>query len=316
MNPPELLPEWAITSEDLQNEFVVAQHQLSESLSFDDEQLIEFLGRHPREHLGVSAMGTDPTKPDEWRAGEAGDLGARELIEAVKEGRLWLNLRRSVDVHPEIRDLVSRLYDEMEQKTPGLKTFNHSSNLLISSPSAIVYYHMDCPVNMLWHLRGRKRVWAYPVAEQYLPTSTVESVIAGTSSEEISYDAAWDQDAFVVDLEPGQMITWPQHSPHRVVNTDGLNVSLSTEHYTRDAIRKNNVHLANRHFRSWNPAWAQSTDIHGFSPWLKEVALRACRRIPGLQPEQPTGYEYPKSFVVDLRAPNCTRTSAATESLV
>ncbi len=302
-----LLPDWSVTQTQLDRDVVVTNHALLEAGCFAEEALCQLLDAHPREDLGVSSMGTDPTRPEEWRSGDAGDLSGEQLLTAVLRGRLWLNLRRVVHHHRQIADLVTRLYAEMERRTPGLRTFHHSANLLISSPAAIVYYHMDCPVNMLWHLAGQKRVWAYPPTEKYLPRQVVEDVIAGVSSEEIAYEPAWDQEAVVVDLKPQQMITWPQHSPHRVVNTEGLNVSLSTEHYTKSALRKNNVHLANRHFRGWHPALGQRVQTSGLVPAIKEAALRICRRVPGLRPQPPRGYEYEKSFVVDLEAPHCVR---------
>ena len=112
-----------------------------------------------------------------------------------------------------------------------------------------MYYHLDCPINMLWHLRGTKRVWAYPLESGIVSDETIEGVLCGEKSEELDCRHEWDELAVVYELRPGEMVTWPQHTPHRVVNTGGLNVSLSTEHMTRSGARRNNVYLANRHFR-------------------------------------------------------------------
>ena len=78
------------------------------------------------------------------------------------------------------------------------------------------------------------------------------------------------------DLQPGEMVTWPQHTPHRVVNTDGVNVSLSTEHMTSRAARRNNVFLANRHFRqSARRQSFRSTELTGWRPAAERI--RAAR---------------------------------------
>jgi hypothetical protein len=312
MRNSELLPNWSVTNRQLETEIVVAKHRLAESGLFDDISLARIIDAHPTADLGVSTMGTDVTSPQDWRSGSAGSLSGEELLHAVRNGRLWLNLRRCVQNHPEIACLVREIYAELEEKTQGLRTFNYSANLLISSPNAIVYYHMDCPVNMLWHLRGEKRVYAYPREEKFLPRKLTEDVIAGTAPEEIPFDLAWDEEAFIRPLHAGEMITWPQHSPHRVVNTNGLNVSLSTEHYTKTALRRNNVHMANRHFRQWLPAFGRSDAMSGTVPAIKEMALRFCRRVPGLRPQEPNGYEYPKTFAVDLDAPQCIDVSDGT----
>jgi hypothetical protein len=178
---------------------------------------------------------------------------------------------------------------------------------LISSPGAQVYYHLDCPANMLWHLRGRKRVWAYPLEAGLVSDETIEGVLCGEKSEELDFKLEWDAVAIAHDLEPGEMITWPQHTPHRVVNTEGLNVSLSTEHMTPAAVKRNNVYMANRHFRKLLGGPWKRTDVIGWRPALKQFALRVSRRVPMIAPPPPTGYKYPVTFEVDLSAPNCVR---------
>jgi hypothetical protein len=291
----------------MERNIFVGQHRLHQLELFGDEQLIQLLERHPRRDLGINTMGDDPERRSDWQEGRAGKLDATELLEAARTGRIWLNVRRVMDHHPEYAELVLALYDDLERTCPGLHTYNHSANLLISSPSAMVYYHLDCPANMLWHLRGQKRVWAYPLESGLVSDETIEGVLCGERSEELDYREPWDELAVVHDLEPGEMITWPQHTPHRVVNTEGLNVSLSTEHMTPKAARRNNVYLANRHFRQLLGGSWRRTEQTGWRPALKEFTLRVCRRVPGLAPAPPQGYKYPITFEVDLEAPNCVR---------
>lgn len=308
MPTQRLLADWTADQvASIERAIYVANHHLAQLDLFSDAGIVETLARHPDEDLGVNTMGADPTRRDEWREGSAGNCSAQVLIDAVKRGRLWLNLRRVMDHHAEYRELVNGLYEELEQLSPGLRTYNRSANLLISSPNAIVYYHLDCPVNMLWHIRGRKRVWAYPLDSGIVADETVEAVLCGDAAEELEFRPEYDELAQSFDVEPGQMITWPQHTPHRVVNTEGLNVSLSTEHMTRAAARRNNVYLANRHFRSLFGGGFQNSDTDGRAAAAKEFSLRLCRRVPMLAPKPPQGYEYPQTFVVDPEAFNCIR---------
>lgn len=291
----------------MENAIFVAQHRLQELEMFRDEHLIETLDRHPRQDLGINTMGTDPQLHHEWQEGRAGNLTSEQLFEAVSRGKIWLNLRRVMDHHAEYAEIVDRLYGELEATCPGLHTYNRSANLLISSPDAIVYYHLDCPVNMLWHIRGQKRVWAYPLETGIVSDETIEGVLCGEKSEELEFQREWDELAVVYDLEPGEMVTWPQHTPHRVVNTKGVNVSLSTEHMTSRAARRNNVFLANRHFRKLFGGEFRSTELTGWRPGMKEFALRVMRRLPLVAPQEPKGFKYPVTFEVDLDAPNCVR---------
>ncbi len=309
-----LLENWTPEqSARMENAIFVAQHRLHELELFSDELLIELLDRHPRHDLGINTMGTDPVCREDWQEGRAGNLNAEELYLACRRGRVWLNLRRVMDHHAEYAKLVNTLYEEMESVCPGLHTYNRSANLLISSPDAIVYYHVDCPINMLWHLRGTKRVWAYPLESGIVSDETIEGVLCGEKSEELDFRPEWDELATVYDLQPGEMVTWPQHTPHRVVNTGDVNVSLSTEHMTKRGARRNNVFLANRHFRQLLGGEFSSTELTGWRAGLKELALRAARRIPAIAPAAPQGYEYPITFEVDLDAPDCVRSLTETE---
>ncbi len=305
---PKLLENW--TPEQaarMERTIFVAQHRLNTLPLFDDAEIVALLDRHPQRDLGINTMGQDPARRADWQEGRAGNLDATELLEAARKGRIWLNVRRVMDHHPEYAELVLALYKELEQTCPGLSTFNHSANLLISSPGAQVYYHLDCPANMLWHIRGRKRVWAYPLEAGLVSDETIEGVLCGEKSEELDFRPEWDALAIAHDLEPGEMITWPQHTPHRVVNTEGLNVSLSTEHMTPAAVRRNNVFMANRHFRGLlGGAW-RNTQVAGWRPAFKEFALRVARRIPPIAPAPPAGYKYPVTFEVALNAPNCVQ---------
>ena len=233
--PTHLLENW--TPEQaarMERAIFVAQHRLHTLELFDDEHLIDVLDRHPRADLGINTMGDDPTRRADWQEGRAGSLDAAELFEAARVGKVWLNVRRVMDHHPEYADVVRAVYADLERTCPGLSTFNHSANLLISSPGAQVYYHLDCPANMLWHIRGQKRVWAYPLEAGLVSDETIEGVLCGEKSEELDFRLEWDELAVAHDLEPGEMITWPQHTPHRVVNTDGPErVALDRAHDAR-----------------------------------------------------------------------------------
>lgn len=308
MLPKHLLKNWTEQQSAQMHEAIfVAEHRLAELDLFNDEHLADTIDAHPREDLGVNTMGTDPARREDWQEGSAGDLDGRTLLEVAKRGRLWLNLRRVMEHHPRYRRIVNQLYGELELVCDCGPIFNRSANLLISAPEAIVYYHVDCPANMLWHVRGTKRVWAYPLESGIVSAETIEAVLSGEKSEEIEYRPELDKVASVVDLEPGQMITWPQHTPHRVVNTGGLNVSLSTEHMTHRALRKNNVYLANRHFRGLFGRGFESTEIDGLVPAAKEFAIRVARRLPRIAPDPPRGYKYPVTFQVDPAAADGVR---------
>lgn len=220
-------------------------HDLQTRPMFDDAGLIEVLDRYPRDKLGVFTMGLDPVDWRSWKRGTAEGLTGEQLFEAVQKGRIWLNLRavnRELDSYA---GLAKEIFAELEAKVPGLRTFGHDVGLLLSSPRAHVFYHLDVLPVTLWQLRGRKTMWVYPKADPFISDEQLERIVLRETAEQFAFDLAWDKAAETYVMEPGLMVSWPQNAPHRLVNDDCVNVSLSIEHQTPEALLRANVIYAN-----------------------------------------------------------------------
>ena len=282
---------------------LVARHRLADSGLFTDEALVRVLDTHPAECLHVNTMGSDTNK-FEWREGDRNGVAGDVLLQTVRDGHLWINCRNMLDHQQEHARLINDVYDELEANCPGFKAEDRSANLLISSPSALVHYHVDLPVNMLWHLRGTKRVWVYPHFDcRFVSQEVMELVCSGDFSEDVPYDSAFERYALTFDVEPGQLITWPQHSPHRVTNLEGLNVSLSTEHKNSRARRRINVHLANQYLRRQFGLRCEAIGVDGPTAHVKQAIARAVRYYQRFFATPKKQFTYPVSFVVDPAAP-------------
>ncbi|GAB4144872.1 MAG: hypothetical protein Tsb009_16740 [Planctomycetaceae bacterium] len=287
----------------LEEEVTKFQHRLAETGLFSDENLIRIMDSHPRDFCNVSRMGADHSTY-EWGEGDTTGLTGADLLEAVKKGRLWINIRRLMRHQSEMHSLIERLYGELEIKCPGFVTGKHSANLLISSPNALVYYHLDVPQNILWHIRGHKRVWVYPLEEQVISRDILESTVAGERIEDLPYDPSYDDLAQVFDLKPGDVVTWPQNSPHRVENFDDLNVSLSTEHYTARQLRYVRVCKANRLLRKRTGLPCRSLKTEGLGYALKATAYLGFRSVQKLFGGDEVSYDYPMTFRVNPNMPD------------
>lgn len=290
----------------LETEVTKFQHRLAETGLFTDENLVRVIDAHPRDFCNVSRMGTDSSEY-EWGEGDTTGLSGEEILNAVRKGRLWINIRRLMRHQPEMRDVIQRLYRELERNCPEFKTSKHSANLLISSPKALVYYHLDVPQNMLWHIRGHKRVWVYPIDEHTLPHDIYESTVAGDPVEDLTYETSFDEAAQVFDLEPGDVVTWPQNAPHRMENYDDLNVSLSTEHYTDRQLRHVRVCKANRFLRRTTCLPCRSLRTEGIGYALKSTVFFGMRAVQKLFNQEGVAYHYPMTFRVDPNAPDGIR---------
>lgn len=281
---------------------MVATHNLGDHPHFSDAALCGLLDRYPRQHLYAFSMGEDATRPEENRLATTEGLSGAELLHAVRHGRFWLNLTRVDRVDEQYRELIETLYAQLAALAPNFQPKSCQGAVLISSPGALVYYHADAPANMLWHVRGRKRVWVYPALdERYLQREALEDIFAGVRHEYLPYEIGFDAGSQCFDLEPGQWITWPHNAPHRVTNLDGLNVSLSTEHFTAQTLRRQRVYAANRFLRTRLGLRHTSTREDGALALLKTAAHRTLARC-GLDPLR---YKrYTPVLRIDMRAPS------------
>lgn len=263
---------------------LVATHNLQESDLFTDAALIDLLDCFPREHLYALTMGNDLARTDDNRLALHDGVSGTELLRAVRNGRLWLNITRVDRADARYRALIDQLYSQLTALAPGFLPNASQGTLLISSPHAVVYYHADGPASALWHIRGRKRIWIYPALdERYVRRELLEDIFANVRHEYLPYDNAYDRGAVVYDLEPGQWATWPQNAPHRVTNFDSVNVSLSTEHFTRQSRWRARVYTANRFFRTRLGVRNLSVRENGPAAVMKAVIHRVARKA-GLDP--------------------------------
>jgi hypothetical protein len=171
-----------------------------------------------------------------------------QLLRAVQSGRIWLNLRDTDRYLPEFSALCDEIAAEKERHI-GARLLKRDLGLLISSPNAMVFYHLDVPLSSLWHIRGDKTVWFYPRAEPFVSDEIIETFVTKQAEGQFAYRPEWDAAARVVQMLPGDMVTWTQNAPHRVQNGPTLNVSLSMEFMTPKALARANVLYANAQLR-------------------------------------------------------------------
>jgi len=274
---------------------------LHESGQYEDAGLAKLLDTYPREKLGVYTMGQNP---EDWKSfvpGDAGNLSGAEIIEAVKKGRIWLNLRAVNQVLDDYSDLCGQMFSELKENT-GQKTFKQDVGVLISSPKAQVFYHLDVPLVWLWQVRGTKRVWFYPPTADFAPDNCLEGVVLKETEEEFEYKSAYDEAATIIDLEPGYVATWPQMAPHRIENLDMMNVSLTVEYMSLDALAQANMLYTNGVMRRKLGANPQRVNDKGAKMWAKAIAARALKAVGGRDAFRK---DKVSKFKIDLASDGC-----------
>ncbi|NOT40052.1 MAG: hypothetical protein HOP13_06140 [Alphaproteobacteria bacterium] len=279
-------------------------HNMHTRPEFSESALARLLEGLGRDDYQLTTMDTASHDLRNWREGELGSLPGHDLLEAVKTGRIWILILGTDKLDPAYRELVHEIYAELRAHVPGFKTSREKMGILISSPNVNVYYHCDIPGQTLWQVRGKKRVFVYPNRAPFLPQATLERIALRETYEFMPYDPAFDADAMIFDLEPGQMLHWPLNCPHRIVNGNCLNVSFTTEHFTQSDRRTFFVNYANGVLRQRLGRQNLSRSIAGPTYWAK-LGVAAAYKFTGQQKKRRKVVTV--DFVVDPRSPGGVR---------
>jgi hypothetical protein len=264
-------------------EAAVHGHSLNARGFAEDAWLATLLDRCPADLFDINLYDYDAEGQASLRTGARGRLSGSELLEAIKAGRLWVNIRDAANAAPDLWEAAMAEFARIQKAYPGMKAVTKAGQLILSSPKARVPYHFDAAGVVLFHLRGRKRVFVYPGDEAHLPERCMEQVVARQTTEELPYVRAFEGDATVIDLEPGQALTWPLYAPHRVENLDRFCVSLSMDFQTWPSRWRNGALYTNAVLRS-RGARPRPTDVM-LTPELaaRWAASLALKRVGGLK---------------------------------
>jgi hypothetical protein len=216
-----------------------------------DEALIHLLNKYPAELFDINHYEFDAEGQVSLETGERGHADGATVLKAIRDGKLWVNLRGIEHAHPGLWAEIQASFARLAPQISAGKARKMTGQLILSSPTTRVPYHFDAAGVVLFHLRGVKRVWVYPNTESFLPQEAMENVIMRTTTEELPYSRIYDGAAWRFDVVPGQALTWPLYAPHRVENQEGLCVSLSMDYQTWGSRITTGAHRANGVLRRW-----------------------------------------------------------------
>jgi hypothetical protein len=165
----------------------------------------------------------------------------------------------------------------MRMLTGAIRPY-HVSDILISLPTAQVYYHFDHNGQALWQVHGSKRVYVYPNRPPFLTRDMLEHTAVYADETAAPYDPSYDAEAKVYTLAPGQMIHWPLFSPHRIENLE-FSVSYTIQYYTPEIRRRVKVHAANGLIHTRFPNLTLKDDVRGMSYVAKAQLQSGLRRL-------------------------------------
>ncbi|TDR88162.1 hypothetical protein [Enterovirga rhinocerotis] len=261
-----------------ENQPLRLEHRLHQLPLFSMDGLADLISRYPRANYSLVHMGAKGESKRFWREGEIGSLGGRQVIDAIANGRMWLNLRDITSADRAYKDMLDEVFAELSERVPGFSAPTRTAGILISSPSAQVYYHTDLPGQCLWQIAGRKRVHVYPAAAPFVTPRHLEDIAVNDIEVSMPYADWYEEHAVPYDLEPGQMLAWPLNAPHRVENLDTLNVSMTVSYVTEEIRRLQTINLANGLLRHRFGMDGLGRQTGGASFWAKAVFQKVMRQ--------------------------------------
>ena len=93
-------------------------HNMHKSPLFSMDQLAQLIERYPREHYSLMQTGVKDGERI-WRQGDIGNFSGRQVIDAISNGGLWLNLRMVSEVDTRYHDMLGQMFEEIGEKVPG-----------------------------------------------------------------------------------------------------------------------------------------------------------------------------------------------------
>ena len=305
MTTEKIFGKWNETHSELwSHQPIRLEHELHNSPAFSMNDLAELIKGYPRQHYNIvqtGALGSNRV----WREGDIGDLSGSEVIAAISAGELWLNLREVGSVDSRYSELVDRMFEEIASKIPSFEIPKfHQEGILISSPRAQVHYHADLPWQILVQIAGRKRVYIYPNTAPFVTQRHLEDITLFNKEVDLPYKDWYDNHAQAFDIEPGQMLSWPLNTPHRVENLDTFCVSMTISYEDDEVRRSQVVNFANgmlRHRFGYQP---KSRNLHGPSYFAKRVMRKFLREGSWIRRERSA--RSPIEFRLDTTRPGNT----------
>ncbi len=288
------LERFATYGETLQS----AHHDYERLDLFSDDALLELLSNHPRRRIQCFTMGTDPEKPEEWKAVCIRGSNAETLLEAVRYGRIWLNITSPERYDNRYEALIRDMYANVADMCPTIaEPRMHYNTLVLAAPGTQFYYTVHPENNMVWNMRGHQTISSLPAMDfRFLSQELLEEIFAHEASGAIPYRNAFEQHAEHVEVGPGECAWWPQSAPTRMQYHDFC-VSLFTSFYCPMRNRRDLVQLANRYIL--RPLGVDERNIQesGIGSELKQLLFRLMRKCRAPR----KAYDFTDSYITNLR---------------
>jgi hypothetical protein len=187
----------------------------------------------------------------------ANGLSVEETIREIEQCGSWMVLK-FVEQDPAYRALLDEtlapLEDEVRPTTGAM--LKREAFIFISSPEAVTPFHFDPEHNILFQIRGTKRMTIFPAADEALANGAAHEAFHAGGHRNLAWRDEFAAKGEAFDLAPGRAVYVPVKAPHWVKNGPEASISLSLTWRSEWSYREEYAHAMNALLRraGLNPA--------------------------------------------------------------
>jgi hypothetical protein len=283
---------------------IKSKHNLHETQYFGDAELIEILDNIPRSNLRIWTADHMVNDSSAYMYVDTTGIGGKDILECVKRGEFWINLQRVDKFFDQFKRISDQLYESLTAQCPQFQVSFIHSYILLSSPKMYFQLHVDSYENMFWCVRGGKDFYLYPPADPRVASREfMEDVCAGVLEDFLPHTEENRSLRMEVPILPGDLLSWPQHSPHEFVNNEQFNVGLGTFHGTKNGAKRILNYQASRYFRENLPLFRGNMNHDSLSMTVRRNLYRGMMKFGQLP--VPKKIDFWTSYRLDPSQSNC-----------
>ncbi len=204
-----------------------------------------------------------------------------QLVAGADGHRLLDDVRAGVSAHiirePERYDLrFDIILDRLKEAHQQLNGSDHADSemvIIVAGRNARLNRGVSGRNLALWMVKGGANVTLYPRRPPYVSLPALANDGGLGALRRDATDVPGGNEALRETLAAGQMLTWPQHTPHEITFRDALNIAVLTSSSSAASRRINRVLEANAAIARWTGRAPQSAAVSGFSGRVKSALV-------------------------------------------
>lgn len=224
------------------------KHNLMEHPLFKKERLLVLAQNLPPAFIEYNSGGVDVSQ-DPMTTPYTG-LSLEETLEHIDTCESWVVLKY-VEFDPDYQELIINTLRQIVpiEQLQNLEAHQLEGYIFISSPRSVTPFHFDDEHNFLLQITGSKQFhsWTTTGAGRASPKDLERYYLGGHRNLPIREQAEAADNVF--ELETGDALYVPAHSPHWVQNGNEVSVSFSVTFRSKALAREALIHKLNGRLR-------------------------------------------------------------------